>query len=324
MDFNGFDGHPYLEERYKYSCEAIAHLRQSFNGTIAPLVKPSELSIVVVGSYGRCEVSCASDVDFFILHDHSLSQAVLAKVLHQTTEKLRALSMPGESDQQKFSTAALLERTRLSANIGGKRESSDTLTRRMLLLLESRPLFGDACFAHTQQTVLREYMPNHQGRGLPRFMLNDLVRYHRTSMSNFEEKLVEGKAWGVRNIKLRFSRKLLFMGGIVLIAQAFGLPGESKRHRIHHLSKYTPLQRIALLGRANPHTQLVLEQYSGFLRMISSPANRQLLDRLQPASAHHDPLYRELKALGTAFSTRLQLWLQAQYPEHPIHNALLF
>jgi hypothetical protein len=123
---------------------------------------------------------------------------------------------------------------------------------------------------------------------------------------------------------LRFSRKLLFMGGIVLIAQSFGLPGEGKRHSIQHLATYTPLQRLALLGHANPHTQLILEQYSCFLRMISSPVNRQLLDRLQPLHAHREPLYREFRTLGKAFSANLQLWLQAQYPEHPIHNALLF
>jgi hypothetical protein len=143
-------------------------------------------------------------------------------------------------------------------------------------------------------------------------------------MSNFEEKIVEGKAWGVRNIKLRFSRKLLFMGGIVLIAQSCGLPGEDKRHTIRQLTRYTPLQRLALLGQSNPHTSLVLEQYSYFLRMISSPDNRQRLDRLQPAHAYREPLYRELKELGKAFSASLQQWLQAQYPEHPIHNALLF
>ncbi|QHG64792.1 hypothetical protein [Pseudomonas putida] len=324
MDFNGFDEHPYLKERFTYSCKAIAHLRQSFDHTIAPLVKPSELSVVAVGSYGRCEVSCVSDMDFFILHDRGMSPAVLAQVLQQTTEKLRTLSLPGESDKEKFSAAALVERSILSANIGGKRESSDTLTRRMLLLLESRSLFGDACLGDTQQDLLREYVPDNQGRGLARFMLNDLVRYYRTLMSNFEEKVVEGKAWGVRNIKLRFSRKLLFMGGIVLIAQSCGLPGEGKRNRIRHLSRYTPLQRLALLGQENPHTPIVLEQYACFLRMVSSPANRQLLDSLQPVQALREPLYREFRALGKCFSTSLQQWLQAQYPEHPIHDALLF
>ena len=319
-----FSQHPCLQKHFDHSWQANNSLRQAMQYALAPLVRQAPVSVVVVGSYGRCEVSRISDIDFFIVHDGSMSEARLLDVLHQVKNLVRPLSWPGESDESKFGQGALSLYSELSNHIGWKQESNTALTRRMLLLLEGRPLFGDESFTRWRTELLCRYVASDQGTGLPRFMLNDVVRYYRSMMANCEEKRAEGKAWGVRNIKLKFSRKLLYLGGIVVIAEAHGLPASEKIKRLDHWLSFTPLQRVAMLGQSNPHTGQLLEQYALFLDLISSLENRRRLDSLSPEYARTDPLYREISIVGKAFSEGLEQWLAAQYPGHPILHAMLF
>lgn len=132
----------YLQKRYDYSCETIESLRQAMHSTLAPLAECSPLAVVSVGSYGRCEVSRVSDIDFFIVHDSSLPVRRLDQILRQVGDILRPVSHPGESDVAKFGREALARYADLSEHIGWKREGTTALTRRMLMLLEGRPSMG--------------------------------------------------------------------------------------------------------------------------------------------------------------------------------------
>jgi hypothetical protein len=82
----------------------------------------------------------------------------------------------------------------------------------MLLLLEGEWLVNEAGFHSLRREILQRYigdkMTDHQ---LSLFLLNDVIRYYRTMAVDYEFKTNEGdkpKPWGIRNIKLVFSRKL--------------------------------------------------------------------------------------------------------------------
>jgi hypothetical protein len=133
-------------------------------------------------------------------------------------------------------------------HIGLDADTNTNLTRRMLLLLESREVAG-AVHEHAWRTVLDRYL-NYGIKDFrpPRFLLNDLTRYWRTICVDFEGKHRDTQGndpkWVSRNAKLRTSRKLLFAGGLIPIILCHLHERAAMRSFLERWLKAPPLDRL--------------------------------------------------------------------------------
>ena len=158
---------------------------------------------------------------------------------------------------------------------------------------------------------------------LARFLVNDVIRYYRTISVDFEVKTRDGrsKAWAPRRLKLVFSRKLLYFGGITAAAETAGLPVEEKRALLVALLQRPPLERLRHVFGAE--CAAAFGHYDAFLSAMGDQSFRSWLERAGPED-RSDPKLRGLLNLGKEFSQELIGLLRRRYPrDHPLHEALL-
>jgi hypothetical protein len=226
------DGFPNLLAARVRTEGEIARLRAEFaggalsGGATARLDDTrADVSVVLFGSWGRRELTEHSDDDWLLLvQREGEAEAELAAVREVLGGGTRA---PGE--QATFGVASSAEN--LVEHIGLDDDHNRNLTQRMLLMLESVPVAGDEIHRRCWLAVLDRYLAeSRRDHRPPRFFLNDVIRYWRTIAVDFAGKHRDDDTkWGLRNAKLRTSRKLLFAGGLVPILRCTALKRDDVR-----------------------------------------------------------------------------------------------
>ncbi len=189
----------HLNEAEKYSKEKLKALREDFKS-----YNRDPICAITFGSFARREATSQSDLDYIVIAD---DEELGKEVLIQFPKFLKRHDIRSPSTGGAF--GGITRQDELTHNVGGKDDDNDSLTKRLLFLLESACLVGDDIYEEIQDKLIHLYVKDtitqHQ---ICRFLLNDLIRYYRTICVDFEYKTSElSKSWGDRNIRLypRFS-----------------------------------------------------------------------------------------------------------------------
>jgi hypothetical protein len=333
------DPDTFLAERQRYSDARLESFRQTLESEIPSHERPELIGdhtcIYAVGSGGRRELSPHSDLDIFLVKHGEPRRIDEVRLQSAVLRALRAQHFDDPSDDANFlklhSALTLIER------LGEPRDDSEnTFTVRMLLLLESRPLVGVTAHADLAKKSLDAYWKNteaHSTDYLPIIFLNDIVRYWRILLLNYESKSAEKQRrldarraelsaaeleraqleleadhW-FRSYKLRFSRCLMCYSSIsYLLAEALATQAESQRANVtravvDEMIQRTPVERLeGAIARAR-NVERVAEigaelksLYAQFLR--DSDRSKSELHTLFSSRKDRRPLFRAAKNFG--------------------------
>jgi hypothetical protein len=253
-------------------------------------------SVVLFGSWGRGELTRRSDDDWALLVEGP-ERPDVEPDLHALAH---ALGADGRGPGRTGVFGGRIFSADLHDRIGLDADSNANPTRRMLLMLESQPVTGDATHRRIWERVLDGYLADaDKPFRPPRFFLNDLIRYWRTICVDFVGKEREGgEKWGIRNAKLRTSRKVLFAAGLVPLLQSHRFRRDERREYLAAQLAAPATDRLAaafLDCGARDAGVRALSAYDRWLATLDDEDRRGELESLTKETADTSPVFREVR-----------------------------
>lgn len=296
-----------LRQNWEFTKDKLIRLNKALNEELYD----SDIAVCVAGSYGRFEASELSDFDYIILKneistdDDKLRVENCKRLLEEKASELGIqLPNPDGVFSQSFSVNEMIER------IGHKDDVITTMAQRILLLMECKPVFNEKYFDSVVKRVLDKYfeLPDLNKDKEAVFLLNDSIRYFRSICVNYQFNFWrEEEKWGLRNIKLRHSRVLMYGGLLLLICNASQEKHRQNKHEyIYSKIKLTPIERIIHVYEDNHDVSIsrVLSIYNVFLGNLSSEQVRKSLI-VDYESRYSIPTYQSLKVNSDFFLSEL-------------------
>ncbi|HWY71933.1 MAG TPA: nucleotidyltransferase domain-containing protein [Terriglobales bacterium] len=322
------------------AAEKANETRKELDGILSHAVgeyTSEDASLVVFGSLARDEWTSGSDLDWTYLIDgqadpaHLLITQRIQSVIEEQKDEHNNPKFKPPGQTGTFGNIAFSHE--LLHQIGGQHDTNRNMTQRILLLLESKAI-GKRTDAYERvlKAVINRYLeednhlltPDGNSYRVPRFLLNDIVRFWRTMAVDFASKQRDrgGKGWGTRNAKLRMSRKLIFAAGLLI---CFGCQLDTElRSRIrtdndgiklalvNHLRENVSLTPLQVLVKAmrlydvpDKITDDLLSSYADFLAMLDSSSEREALDKLRAEDSRSDKLFDRVRSMSERFEHAL-------------------
>jgi hypothetical protein len=276
----------------------------------------------------RGEWTSGSDLDWTLLVDGQADPEHL-RTAQWIVARLDEAGFKGPGRTGVFGSMAFSHE--IIHQIGGEHDTNRNLTQRVLLVLESGAVGGDAACDRVVRGIFHRYLEDdpsslsldRETRKLPRFLLNDVVRFWRTMAVDYASKQRERarKGWAIRNIKLRMSRKLIFVKGLLVCFNCILKPqtssdvtADSDRALpplVGQLRRYvnqTPLEMLAQAWIDYPNdksARQMFDAYDEFLRILNDADKRKHLETLQPELSSTDHLFQHARDVGHRFQESL-------------------
>jgi predicted nucleotidyltransferase len=309
------------QERTQYSEERLAELRRHISG-ISELGALEGLSIFCAGSYARLEASDQSDIDLFFVYGKDAVPAAdrrtkEIKLFASLIDIAGDMTFPAFSNDAQY--LATMESSAMLEHLGGREDDGQNhFTMRMLMLLESFCLHGEDSFRSVQESIISAYFrdyPDHQASFEPWFLINDIGRFWKTLLLNYEHKrnqpandeILKNKQ-KVKNFKLKFSRMTTCFATVAALTSH---PSPLREADILELVKLTPQQRLTAAGTYMPavgkSVDRVLAEYEWFLEQTAQTEEElrhgfekteSRLERFERANAYGDAMFDLMVAIG--------------------------
>jgi hypothetical protein len=186
--------------RHDYSLARLAELGRHMSA-VDTLLDGHPLCVYATGSYGRLEAWRGSDIDLFFLYDDAddsqrlpwTSFVRVAAHLIQATQDMGFPPFSGDGRYLELQYVGEMERV-----LGSPSDDSlNAFTARMLLLLESRPLYNSHVYGGLMERIVGFYyrdFEDHADSFLPTFLINDILRFWRTLTLNYEHHRLKLRA----------------------------------------------------------------------------------------------------------------------------------
>jgi len=272
----------FLKARAAYSEQGLSKLRAAVQERVSS-ISLDGLTIFTAGSYARLEAGEHSDIDLFFAY-HPTGEQVAARHTNELKLFGRLIDLAEELKFPPFSNDAEFLHTQniddILLHLGGPSDDAQNhFTLRMLLLLESKCIFGEEHYQAALREVIHSYyrdFPNNESSFEPWFLINDVMRYWKTLLLNYENRRNQGddeatrNGRRVKNFKLRFSRMTTCFATIAALGSH---PGVAQEGDVFALASRTPQERFEIVKDNVPATgpliEELLQEYSWFLTQTS-------------------------------------------------------
>ncbi len=279
--------------------------------------------VYVTGSVGRGEASAQSDLDVFILSGAPklprLDAIELEADLIKESQKVGF--PPFSGDGQWLQVYELDDMLTL---LGSREDDGkNVFTARLLMLLESQCLLGQAVYQSAIVRTIGEYwrdFDENEDRFHPVFLMNDILKYWKVLCLEYEYKnapqrvgeLTETEKARRRynNYKLKHSRLLICYSAIVYLASCWLRSRTASRHLIGTVTPADargmvarrPLDRLVhVCNTVNPKmvaptVQRIFDQYALFLE--TTETDRDVLIKKFKSKAYRRARREEANSFG--------------------------
>lgn len=318
-----------------YLHDARANSRTRLAKLLSDLANAEEIAdgkacVYATGSFGRLEAGASSDLDLFIVTDTSSPEregGQRKRLLDGISEiKLKAelIDVAEKNGIQKFDAGGkyLSSHTIDSFTkwLGSDEDDyRNTLTGRMLMLLESKCLIGIQIYSKTIDQVISRYFRDfagHEANFVPAFLTNDILRMWRTFCVNYEFYRKGGESREkLKNLKLKFSRMLTCFSGIIYLLAVYSRGQTVIPNDIKSMISITPTERLEAIASGGfwgdfgvpvdvgVTVQTALSEYSDFLSLTHLPTKKSVQMYTGDESAWKQKSY----AFGESLSNLIDL-----------------
>lgn len=248
------------------SQDKLSQLRKELTLALPKKYKDYGVCIYACGSLGRLEFGKASDLDAFYIidspkngNDESIPNIDEETFFSEILRISNMLNFPAPSKNGKYLVFTPREDL---FDIGSQEEDSkNSYTARMLLLLESRPLYNQEAYNKLIEDVVDRYFvdyPDHTEDFNPLYLMNDIKRYWYTLCLNYEnrrDKKDEKAERYRKRLKLKFARRITCFSMLACLYKK-----DIDKGYVVNCVKMTPFERFEMLAEGNEELTAVLEE----------------------------------------------------------------